>query len=344
MRSKLLPYSSGLRSSLALRVCLLCAYLAVVASCGGGGGGGAPAPTNGPPAGTPPSPEPTLPVVDPSVTGPLSAEQVSNLALLGKVWGFVKYHHPSITAGQIDWDSELISVMPSVLEAGDAAAGQEAVLQWLLDTVGEPAACGNCAPPPSGYYFLADVDWIYDESLLGAPPSAYLQRVYENRSALFSQFYVSQGVGAQNAIFDSEDAYLQMALPNGGFRLLALFRLWNIVEYFYPYRDIIGEPWGNVLSGSIDGYYNAGTRDDYARALIGTFRRINDTHANLWNGLGPVLQPQGDCRLPVAIRFVEDSATVSTYLDADLGPASGLEIGDVLLSMDGRSEIRSITK
>ena len=336
MRVKIWSFTYGLPWSFAPKVCLLLVFL-VVLGCGGGGGG-TPVQNNDPPVGTqPPPPEPALPVVGPSVTGPLSGLQISNLALLGKVWGFLKYHHPSITGGQFDWDRELIFLMSSVLDAGDATASHDAVLGWLQDNLGEPAACNDCATEPADYYFLADVAWINDESLLGAPLSAYLQRVYQNRPTSLSQFYVSLGAGAQNAVFDNEDSYAEMSLPDGGFRLLGLFRLWNMVQYFFPYRDIIGEPWDNVLFESIAEYYDAVTRDDYARALVGTFRRINDTHANLWGGLGPVLPPQGDCRLPVGIRFIEDSAAVTAYLHDDLGPASGLEIGDVLLSIDGRS-------
>src|SRR5690606_16420199 len=32
---------------------------------------------------------------------PLNAVQVDNLALLGRVWGFAKYHHPRITGGGV---------------------------------------------------------------------------------------------------------------------------------------------------------------------------------------------------------------------------------------------------
>lgn len=337
MQQRLRRAARGVTFSVTHKVPLL-AVFAVVAACGGGGGGGSTTAVNNPPPTTDtPPPEPELPVTDPSLTGPLSSTQVGHLTLLGKVWGFLKYHHPRITSGQLDWDRELITVLPAVLAAGDATASHDAVLGWLQETLGEPAACSICASDPTDYYFLADLDWIRDESLLGAPLSAYLQRVYQNRSTSFSQFYVALGAGAKNARFVNEGSYSQMTLPNGGYRLLALFRLWNIVQYFFPYRDIIGEPWNNVLGSSIDDYYDAQTRGDYVRALLRTFARINDTHANLWNGGGTVLPPQGACRLPLGIRFIEDSATVVAYTHDEFGPASGLEIGDILLTMDGRT-------
>src|SRR5215471_11925330 len=37
----------------------------------------------------------------------LSPLQIQNLEMLGRVWGFVKYHHTEITAGRLHWDYEL---------------------------------------------------------------------------------------------------------------------------------------------------------------------------------------------------------------------------------------------
>jgi len=311
----------------------------IVSACGGGGGGGgaaAPAPVQQPPPAQPPPV--VLPVLGPDVTGPLSAVQTANLALLAKVWGFVKYHHPAVTTGGIDWDSELILALPDLLDAGDAEAGQDAILAWLDDAVGEPADCGSaCAAGPVDIYFPADNAWIADDAYLGSELSGYLQRVHTNRSATATQAYVSLGVGVNNAVFASESAYPAQSLPDGGFRLLALFRVWNIVQYFFPYRDLLDEPWDQVLGDSIADYYEAETRGEYARALVRTFARIDDTHANLWDGRWDVVPPRGACQLPVAVRFAEDSAVVYAFLDSQLGPDSGLERGDVLVNIGGRS-------
>ena len=37
----------------------------------------------------------------------LTKIQIDNLAMLGKIWGFLKYHHPIVTAGKRHWDYEL---------------------------------------------------------------------------------------------------------------------------------------------------------------------------------------------------------------------------------------------
>ena len=48
----------------------------------------------------------------------LSPAQVENLIVLGKVWGFLKYFHPAVREGCMDWDRELFRMIPIVLDAG----------------------------------------------------------------------------------------------------------------------------------------------------------------------------------------------------------------------------------
>jgi hypothetical protein len=33
----------------------------------------------------------------------LLPQQIDNLFLLGKIWGFLKYYHPAVASGKIDW-------------------------------------------------------------------------------------------------------------------------------------------------------------------------------------------------------------------------------------------------
>jgi hypothetical protein len=57
--------------------------------------------------------------------------QIENLATLGKVWGFLKYHHPRVTSGNLHWDYELFRVLPAILEAPDRQAANAALLHWI---------------------------------------------------------------------------------------------------------------------------------------------------------------------------------------------------------------------
>ena len=74
----------------------------------------------------------------------LTPTQIENLARLGKVWGFLKYHHPSVTAGRVHWDYELFRVLPKLLAAADRDAGNVVMRDWVRGMPQLPA-CGPCA-------------------------------------------------------------------------------------------------------------------------------------------------------------------------------------------------------
>ncbi len=264
----------------------------------------------------------------------LSKTQIDNLATLGKVWGFLKYHHPAIASGQHHWDYDLFRVLPQVLSASDRRAANAAMRKWIA-ALGPVSECGRCASlNDTDLSMRPDLVWLLDETLLGADLSQDLQRILRSRPADGKQFFVSQVPGVGNPNFDHEPGYPSIKPPDAGFQILALYRFWNIVEYWYPNREIVGENWDSVLSEFLPRIALAKTSESYQRELMALIAQVHDTHANLWSSL-QVRPPVGACQLPIIVRFVENSAVVSGYAQAEAGPATGLKIGDVILDLDG---------
>ncbi len=263
----------------------------------------------------------------------LSTVQVENLAILGKVWGFLKYHHPLITSGQRHWDYDLLRVLPAVLKAPDRAASNSAILRWI-DSLGPVDACKPCEKlDERNLSFRPDLDWIKDEKLLGVDLSERLRSIRDNR-APGRQFYVSKVPEVGNPAFNHERSYESTKFPDAGFQLLALFRLWNIVEYWSPYRDIIGDDWNRVLSEFIPRVALADSADNYKRELMAFIAKLHDGHANIWNALD-ARPPVGKCHVPVSVRFV-DKLPVITGIPANAAEGtSQLKVGDVITEIDG---------
>jgi len=265
----------------------------------------------------------------------LTKTQIDNLTTLGKVWGFLKYHHPAITSGKHHWDYDLLRVLPQVLIAPDGAGANAAMRKWIA-ALSEITECtSKCASlKESDLYMKPDLAWISDEKRLGVELSRDLQRIFRNRPDTGAQFYVSLVPGVRNPDFRNEPGYGGMQFPDSGFQLLSLYRFWNMVEYWYPYRDVVGGKWDDVLTEFIPKIALAKTKDEYQRELMAFIGQVHDTHANLWSSL-QVRPPVGTCQLPVNVRFVENSAVISGYAHAEAGPETGLKIGDVILDLDG---------
>ncbi len=265
----------------------------------------------------------------------LSETQLDHLATLGKVWGFLKYHHPRVTSGDVHWDFALLRVLPDVLAAQDAKQLDAILLRWI-DALGPLSPCQACAiQPKHGVYLQPHLAWLDDPTQLGEALRQRLKAIHQQRPELAKHFYVSMAPAVGNPQFEHELPYLNMPHPDAGLQLLSVLRLWNMVEYWFPYRDIIGEEWDPVLRTSIAKVALAQDFTSYQKEMIALIARIHDSHANLWNALS-VRPPEGDCNVPANVRFLDQQLVVSGDAQSKPPTASGLQPGDVITSIDGQ--------
>lgn len=263
----------------------------------------------------------------------LTPLQTQNLEMLGRVWGFVKYHHPAISAGQRQWDYELFRVMPKVLAAQTRNAANIAVADWIRG-LGDIVDCTACATlRRNDVHFDLQLPWLNDEGTLGLDLTTLLRSIHRNRSR-GPKFYVSQVAGVGNPAFEHELAYPNVRFPDPGYQLLGLYRYWNIIEYWYPNRNVLDQDWDAVLAEFVPRVTLARDKDAYQLEMIQLIGRITDTHANL-NVPTPVLPPAGTCQLPVVTRFIGNRAVVTDYFESKAGTDSGIKVGDVIESLDG---------
>lgn len=261
----------------------------------------------------------------------LGTVQIENLATLGKVWGYLKYHHPAVTAGNYQWDYELLNVMPKVIAATNRADANVIVARWV-DGLAKTSPCDPCSiPRTADIHQRPRLEWLGDERALGSSLSRALLTIQQKRP-VGQQFFVTIGPNVANPVFNHELAYRTIKPADAGFQLLALFRYWNIIEYWYPNRDLIGEDWDAVLHEFVPRLGLAQSREAYERELMALITRINDTHANLQNA--PYARPPvGTCIAPAGVRFVQDRPVITGF--AEGSTLANVQRGDILISIDG---------
>lgn len=266
------------------------------------------------------------------VLSELSDVQIQNLATLGKVWGFLKYHHPLIIAGERHWDYDLLRVLPSILSAPDRNAADAILAKWV-ESLGAVKPCACVKLDENDIHLRPRLAWLDDHKLLGTELSASLRSIHANRPVSTQQFYVSKLGNVGNPSFDHELTYQSIKLPDAGFQILALYRFWNIIEYWFPYRDVVPEDWDKVLLDSLPKVALAKNSEAYQLAMMEVIARVHDTHANLWSSI-EVRPPTGACQLPVKVRFIEGRPVISGYA-GQIGETSGIKRGDIITQLDG---------
>ena len=183
-------------------------------------------------------------------------------------------------------------------------------------------------------HLQADLDWLTDTKQLSPALSQQLVYLRQNRSQ-GPHYYVAATPRVGNPIFQHEETYAASATPDAGLRLLALYRYWNMVDYYFPYRYAIGEDWQRVLPEFIPKFVAARTAEQYQLTALALVARIHDTHANVFSGKA-LTAYKGTLYAPLWLRFVEGQAVVAGYYDAALGAATTLKPGDVIVQVDGK--------
>ena len=262
----------------------------------------------------------------------LTEVQAEHVAVLGQVWGYLKYHHPKVTSGELHWDFELFRVLPRVLEAANREDLNLILEQWV-DRLGVPADCDPCAASPQDVHLLPRLGWIDDVEMLGSALSGQLKAIHARRPSGGEQFYVSQAPGVGNPVFNQELGYRNQQPPDVGFRILALIRYWNVIEYWFPYRDQIEGDWYKTLREFMPRLVAADTWDAYRLYLLGLFARIQFSHAIL-NPFLDVKPHLGFCSWQMVVRFIDGRPTV-TALKVESQEKDFFAIGDIIETVDG---------
>jgi len=141
-----------------------------------------------------------------------------------------------------------------------------------------------------------------------------------------------QRLAATAPIVQNDAAYADMSQPDLPYRLLGLFRLWSVIDRFYPFKDRIGD-WAAVLAEFIPRFEQANDAEDYVRAILEIVARLEDGHADAW-GAPAIWNVIGARILPLELRSIEGRFIVTGKMEG-LPKDCPILIGDEIVSIDG---------
>lgn len=266
----------------------------------------------------------------------LNKQQLTNLTALGQLWGFIKYYHPGIIKGGFNMDAQLFRVMPAVLKAKNNAELSNTLEEWF-DKFGAVQKCDDCTPyngddiklsPSYGMLFTGNV---LNKTLTGKLHSILYKNTFTD------SYYITMEPGVGNPRFTNELAYVGMKYPDAGYRLLSLYRYWNMIQYFFPYKYLIGEDWNNVLADCIPKFADAKNATEYTLNSLALIARVHDTHANIWGNNTTLNNYRGKNTVPLKAEFIEDKLVVASYYNDTLKVKQLVKPGDVIESINGQS-------
>ncbi len=269
----------------------------------------------------------------------LSNIQHENLVLLGQVWGFLKYHHPTIASGKLDWDQELVQFLPQYLALKETDARNNLLVAWI-DKLGALALCTDCKKTAEDAVIVPDHQWLY-QTEISTTLRRKLHEIYISRHQGPQHYVVTSDVGGPT--FSNEKPYRKDVYPDPAHRLIALYRYWNMIHYFFPHKDIMDKDWNRALGNHLSDIYLAKSGAEYQFAVASLITDIDDGHAFL-GGLFEFHSAKGINFPRFSTQIINNKLIVTDYYDNALKTEPKLAIGDEITSIDGATIIEMINE
>lgn len=264
----------------------------------------------------------------------MTPRQITNLTITGQYWGFLKYHHPSVSQGDYNWDAELFRLLPGVINAKNNNQ-LSSVLEKYLDKLPAPKICKVCNERIDRNEVLKpDYGELLTGQFLSKSLTNKLDFIKNNRN-IGENYWIGRE-WAGNPRFKNEKSYNSIAYPDAGFRLLSLYRYWSMINYYYPYKNLIGKDWNKVLIEFIPKFINASNGKEYTLVTLELIGKLKDCHANIMGGNPTLSSIKGNYAAPFQAKFIENKLVITGYYLDTLNIKDKLKIGDVISEINGK--------
>lgn len=205
--------------------------------------------------------------------------QTERLVLYGQVWGFLKYFHPH--PSNVDWDQRLMDDYKSM----QLATSEDDFRKVLNELI---ATCSDYTPKkhniPDSLSFSESFEWMQNP-LLSEEKKNFLKELKNNKPDFNNKYISGTPVGRPKVT--NERKYEEF-VSDPAINYLAISRYWNVINYYYPYRDLIPENWTEVYSSHLNEFLSAEDYESYYFAVRRLTAELRDGHGFIWTENNPM--------------------------------------------------------
>ncbi|KQT15056.1 hypothetical protein ASG31_15760 [Chryseobacterium sp. Leaf404] len=255
--------------------------------------------------------------------------ETQKLETLAKVWGFLKYYHPNVAKGNFNWDKQLVEKIIEAEKINSKAKYNDMLSSWI-DSLGKVDFCKKCTTKKSEKYFLKnfDLSWTDDAGVFDPKVIEKLNFIEENRN-LGDNHYIT--VDRSSVANYRNEKTSNSEFISGENSLLELFRYWNFVEYFFPYKYQTDQKWSNVLTEMIPKFSSVKNTRELHLAVLELVTKTDDSHS--YFSSKETNSFFGMKMLPVHYKFI-DGQLIITEIAGDFGSKTQLRKNDIILKIN----------
>jgi C-terminal processing protease CtpA/Prc len=282
---------------------------------------------------------------------PMSAQELANVTAFARLYGYVRFFHPSDQAAAADWETLAVQGVRAVAGAGSAAELAAALRSFFepvapLVQVYETGKTPKAAELPRGPQVLR-----YQHTGVGMPTSWVTYSPYKSErpkrpaegEKMPEPFVADLGGGVSVRVplavyADAEGTLPHREIParkiydrtaeDRATRLADVVIAWNIFQHFYPYFDVVKTDWPGELSRALRSAATDNGPAEFTKTLQRLVAALHDGHGRVGGPReAPWTQPA------ITMDWIDDQFIVTRVQKA---APEGIAPGDRVLKIDGR--------
>jgi C-terminal processing protease CtpA/Prc len=289
----------------------------------------------------------------------VDARGLANLTAFARLFGYIRHFHPSDQAAAAQWDVVAVDGVRAIESAAtpsELATKLRAIFEPLAPTVqiyvtGQPPTA-DLIPPVAQRKDVQVVYWRHtgfgqkesqlyhsDRVRKDAPHGNVPPGIHDPRhpfevdlgGGVSARIPLAVLAGASGTLPKRDplpaSALVKFSGDDRATRIADVVLLWNVLQHFYPYFDVVKTDWLAVLPKALS---TAATDSDEGAFL----RTLRTMMAELQDGHGQVFQPSEprSWSLPLLFGWVEDELVVTRVADESLD----IRPGDLVMRIDGK--------
>ena len=134
--------------------------------------------------------------------------------------------------------------------------------------------------------------------------------------------------------------FASSALPDESHRILAVFRMWGAIRYFFPYVSLMHDDWDRALITAVAQMRGVADSRTYELALMEMYAHIHDSHGVITGDA----TKEAYAALPALVaRHIQGKPTI-VQVDPAIAKRDGFAVGDVIESVDGEPAQRRLAR
>ena len=251
------------------------------------------------------------------------------------IWGLLKYQHPEISKGKLNWNKEFIDIYDKIKNIETNEELNNELFNWCNSFEGKTTKYLSKKinlNKVSLYTKNVDFTWIekpsFDDNL-----KLRLNQIKDNTN--YEDFYASINKLNNFVEFDNEKGIEDFDFQIKSNRILFLSSFWNTMRYWNVNIYLTEEPWNDVLKNIQSDFINADTKEKFEFAKMKLFSKLNDSHSNYETDYfyKNILN-----RFPTfGGKIINDSLVITNLFNKSLAKKDGIQIKDVIYQIENKS-------